>query len=180
MSSLYLGQAKEHDCHPYPLSSSYHQLMHKQSQMDRARILERNPGKSLKEFSSLLFSSFYNFALRFLFLQTHAASYVKLLHIVKKKGGKPDRKPYPLPYGLRNPYRNLKAETFKIISRNLNKTVLHEFGFRKGLAVWFNISANHVKLNPSRIQLTNHKTFLFNIFPNLLFVNSASDVFFRM
>jgi hypothetical protein len=24
---------------------------------------------------------------------------------VKEKGGKPDRKPYPLPYGLRNPYR---------------------------------------------------------------------------
>jgi hypothetical protein len=29
---------------------------------------------------------------------------------VKEKGGKPDRKPYPLPYGLRNPYRNLKSE----------------------------------------------------------------------
>jgi hypothetical protein len=23
---------------------------------------------------------------------------------VKEKGGKPDRKPYPFPYGLRNPY----------------------------------------------------------------------------
>jgi hypothetical protein len=29
---------------------------------------------------------------------------------VKKKGGKPDRKPYPHPYGIRNPYRNLKSE----------------------------------------------------------------------
>ncbi len=28
---------------------------------------------------------------------------------VKKKGGKPKRKLYPLPYGLRNPYRNLKS-----------------------------------------------------------------------
>ncbi len=26
------------------------------------------------------------------------------------KGGKPDRKPYPLPHGLRNPYINLKRE----------------------------------------------------------------------
>ncbi len=26
------------------------------------------------------------------------------------KEGKPDRKPHPLPYGLRNPYRNLKSE----------------------------------------------------------------------
>jgi hypothetical protein len=32
------------------------------------------------------------------------------MYTVKKKGGKPDRKPYPLPYGLRNPYRNLKSE----------------------------------------------------------------------
>jgi hypothetical protein len=29
---------------------------------------------------------------------------------VKEKGGKPDRKPHPLPYSLRNPYRNLKSK----------------------------------------------------------------------
>jgi hypothetical protein len=29
---------------------------------------------------------------------------------VKEKEGKPDRKPYPLPSGLRNPYRNLRSE----------------------------------------------------------------------
>jgi hypothetical protein len=29
---------------------------------------------------------------------------------VKEKGGKPERKPYPLLYGLRDPYRNLKSE----------------------------------------------------------------------
>ncbi len=28
---------------------------------------------------------------------------------MKEKGGKPDRKPYPLPYALRNPYRKLKS-----------------------------------------------------------------------
>jgi hypothetical protein len=32
------------------------------------------------------------------------------LYTVKEKGGKPDRKQYPLPHGLRNPYRNLKSE----------------------------------------------------------------------
>ncbi len=37
-------------------------------------------------------------------------STVQLLYTVKEKGGKPDRKPYPLPYGLRNPYRNLKSD----------------------------------------------------------------------
>jgi hypothetical protein len=29
---------------------------------------------------------------------------------VKEKGEKPDRKPYPLSYGLRNPSRNLNSE----------------------------------------------------------------------
>jgi hypothetical protein len=58
-------------------------------------------------------SHFYIFALRFLFLQTHATSYsfsssVTVLYTVKEKGGKPDRKPYPLPYALRNSYRKLK------------------------------------------------------------------------
>jgi hypothetical protein len=44
-----------------------------------------------------------SFALRLLFLQTHAP-------LTKEKGVKPDGTPYPLPYGLRNPYRNLKYE----------------------------------------------------------------------
>jgi hypothetical protein len=32
------------------------------------------------------------------------------LYTIKEKGGKPDRKPYPLSFGLGNPYRNLKSE----------------------------------------------------------------------
>ncbi len=31
----------------------------------------------------------------------------------KEKGGKTYRKRYPLPCGLRNPYRNLKSENFQ-------------------------------------------------------------------
>jgi hypothetical protein len=43
---------------------------------------------------------------------------------VKEKGGKPDRNPYPLPYGLRNPYRNTSSlRTLKIMPRNLNLIV---------------------------------------------------------
>jgi len=51
--------------------------------------------------------------LRFIFLQTPVISYgfySSVTVTAKEKGGKPDRKPYPLPYGLRNPYRNLKSE----------------------------------------------------------------------
>ena len=71
--------------------------------------------KILRVFFIAIHSHLYSFALRFLFLQTHTTSYsfyssVTVHCTVKKKGGKPDRKPYPLPYGFRNPYRNLKSE----------------------------------------------------------------------
>jgi hypothetical protein len=63
----------------------------------------------LDEFQRKVFS----FDLRFLFLQTHATSYSfcsALSYTVKEKGGKPDRKPHPLPNDLRNPYVNHKSE----------------------------------------------------------------------
>jgi hypothetical protein len=43
-------------------------------------------------------------------MQPFTVSTVQLLHIVKEKGGIADRKPYSLPYGLRNPYINIKSE----------------------------------------------------------------------
>jgi hypothetical protein len=42
--------------------------------------------------------------------QPLTVSTVHLPYTVKEKGGKPDRKPYPVPSGLGNPYRNLKSE----------------------------------------------------------------------
>jgi hypothetical protein len=36
---------------------------------------------------------------------------------VKEKGEKPDRKPYPLSYGLRNPYRSEKSQDYAQISQ---------------------------------------------------------------
>jgi hypothetical protein len=77
------------------------------------RILGRNPDKSLKSFLLAIQNHHYSFSLRFTFLQTNATSYSfysVLLYTAKEKGGKPDRKPHTLPYGLRNPYRNLKSE----------------------------------------------------------------------
>jgi hypothetical protein len=41
------------------------------------------------------------------------ASAVQLLYTIKKKGGKPYRNHNPLPYGLRNSYRNPKTENSK-------------------------------------------------------------------
>ncbi len=60
--------------------------------------------KVLRVFFLVIHSHLYSFALRFLFLQTHATSYGF------RKGEKPYRKPHPLPYGLRNPYKNIKSE----------------------------------------------------------------------
>jgi hypothetical protein len=75
--------------------------------------------KKSKEFSSLLFTVTalpWNF---YFFKHTQP-----LTVSLKEKGGKPDRKPYPpLPYGLRNPYRNLKSVILKIMPRNLNEIV---------------------------------------------------------
>jgi hypothetical protein len=61
------------------------------------------------EFSSLLSTvifttlplDFYNFKL----MQPLTVSTIQLKYTLKEKGGKPDKKPYAVPYGLRNPYR---------------------------------------------------------------------------
>ncbi len=83
-----------------------------------AEFLDEIKTKALRVFLLAIHSHLYSFALRFLILQTHATSndfcssvvlVVELpTYAVKEKGGKPDRKPYPLPYGLRNLYRTLK------------------------------------------------------------------------
>jgi hypothetical protein len=78
-----------------------------------------------------------DFASRFLFLQIQATSYsfyCALLFTAKEKGGKkPDRKPHPLPYSLRNPYRNLKSETFKDYDQKPQRNLyVHEYGCLSG------------------------------------------------
>jgi hypothetical protein len=45
------------------------------------------------------------------------------LYTVKEKGGKPDRKSYLLPYGLRNPHRTSSLISLKDMPRNLNESV---------------------------------------------------------
>ncbi len=88
----------------------------------RIRVLRSNSWTKSYEFSSLLFKvTSTAFALRLPFLQTYATSYsfyTALLYTVKEKRGKPSRKPYPLSYGSRNPYRNLKSENSKDCAQN--------------------------------------------------------------
>jgi hypothetical protein len=66
-------------------------------------------------------------------MQPLTVSTFQLLYTVKAKGGKPHRKPYSLPYDLRNPYRNLKTDTSnsQYYAQKPNKIVyVHDFGFR--------------------------------------------------
>jgi hypothetical protein len=90
--------------------------------------------KVFRVFLLAIHSHLYSFALKFLFLQTHANSYSFYCSVtvqwytVKEKGRKPDKKPYPLPYGLRNPYRNLKSESSQDYAQKPQR--VHEFGFQ--------------------------------------------------
>ncbi len=67
--------------------------------------------KGLKVFLLIVVTST---ALLEIYITSNSRSILQFLQFsyctLKKKGGKPDRKPYPLPYGLRNLYRNLKSE----------------------------------------------------------------------
>ncbi len=83
---------------------------------ERGRILGRNPGKSRKSFPPCYSQSPLQLCLEIYISPATSYSFyssVTVLYTVKEKGGKPDRKPCPLPYGLRNPYRNLKSENFQ-------------------------------------------------------------------
>jgi hypothetical protein len=78
-----------------------------------AEFLDEIQTKILRVFLLAIHSHLYSFALRFLFLQTHATSYSfynSVTYTVKEKGGKPDIKPYPLPYGVRNSFKNPESE----------------------------------------------------------------------
>jgi hypothetical protein len=59
-------------------------------------------------YSTVFPSDFYFLKLTQTFTVSKVGYYIQ--YTVKEKGGKPDRKPHPLPYGLRNPYRNIKSE----------------------------------------------------------------------
>ncbi len=80
----------------------------------RGQILGQNLDKSLKSFphcySQVTFTALPSDLYFFKRTQPLTVSTVQLLYTVKEKGGKPDRKPYPLLYSLRSPYRNLKSE----------------------------------------------------------------------
>ncbi len=82
----------------------------------KAKFLNKIQTKVLKVYSLLLTVTSTSVPWDFYFFKLTiplAVSTVQLLYSVKETGGKPDRKPYPLPYRFRNPYRNLTFENSK-------------------------------------------------------------------
>ncbi len=95
-----------------------------------AEFLDKIQTKDLRVFLLAINMPLYSFVWRFQSRQTHATSYVFLQYTVKEKGGKPYRKPCPLPYCLRNPYR--KTSSLRKLSRlcpeTSTKLYVHKFG----------------------------------------------------
>ena len=76
----------------------YHHV--KNMRGSEAELLDEIHTKVLRVFLLAIHSHLYSFALRLLFIHTHATSTVssiQLVYTVKEKGGKPDRKPNLLP-----------------------------------------------------------------------------------
>ncbi len=100
-----------------------------------AEFLDEIQTKVLRVFLLAIHSHLYSFALRFLFLQTHATSYnfyssvTQLLSTVKENGREPDRKPNPLPSWFKKS-RNLKSESPQDYAQKpqRNCTYVPEFG----------------------------------------------------
>ncbi len=107
----------------------------------RGRILGWNPDKSLKSFSFLLFTvtskalpwDFYFIKIT----QPLIYFYSQLLHIVKEKGGEPNRKPCTLPYGYRIHTKTLYLIILKIMPRSLHEIVHSLIWLQKSSAVEF-------------------------------------------
>jgi hypothetical protein len=92
--------------------------------LPEAEFLDENQTKFLRAFLLSIQSHICSFTFRFILLQTHTTTYSfysSVLYTVKEKGGKPDRKSYSLPYGLRNPYRNLKSENSQDYAKKLQR-----------------------------------------------------------
>ncbi len=79
---------------------------------------------------SVGYNPFYTFPWYFYFFKLMQLLTVRYCNTKKKKRGKPDRKPYPLPHGLRNPYRNLKYENSQDYAQKLSKLYVHELSLK--------------------------------------------------
>jgi hypothetical protein len=75
-----------------------------------AEFLEEIQTKVLRVFLLDIYNHHYSFCLE-IYISSNSRNLLQFLqYTVKDQRGKSDRKPFSLPYGLRNPNRNLKSE----------------------------------------------------------------------
>jgi hypothetical protein len=123
--------------------------------------LDKIQTKFLTVFLLAIQSHLYSFAMRVLshevsvWISSNSRNLLQLLYTVQEKGRKPDRKLHPIPFGLRNPYRNLKTENSKDYAqklRNIKEIVyVHEFGFRFSRGEYqTRLDSSLISVNPMR------------------------------
>ncbi len=101
----------------------------------RGRILEWNPDNSLSSPPCYSQSSHNSFSLGFYFVKLTQPLTVSL----NDKGGKPDRKPYLLPYGFKKSIQKPQVwELSRLCSETQRTLYVHEFGFTIvfGIRIW--------------------------------------------
>jgi hypothetical protein len=112
------------DSSVHPLVASYEYCSIHQPEYScieyRGRILGRNPDKSLKSIPPCYSQSPLQLCLEiYIFSNSYSFYSSVIVHCKGKSVGKPDRNPYLLPYGLRNPYKNLKSENSQDYAQNV-------------------------------------------------------------
>ncbi len=113
-----------------------------------AAFLHKIYTKVLRVFLLAIHSHLYSFALRFIFLQTHATSYSFYSSVtVHCKGERknPDRKPNPLPVWFKTSIHKPQVwEIPRLCPETLTNVYVHEFGFCACILSFNNLT--HVNL----------------------------------
>jgi hypothetical protein len=92
---------------------------------------------------------------------------------VKEKEGNPDRKPYPLSYGLRNPYRNLKSEN----SQDYAQKPQRDFTFMNSASVTNHDNAPQWHIHNNMPVKGHFKEFAKQLYQYLLYSQIAKQSF---
>jgi hypothetical protein len=114
----------------------------RRTEQTEAQFLDEIKLKVSRVFLLAIHRHLYSFALRFLFLQTHATSYSfyssVTVYTIKEKGGRPDRKPHPPSLWFKKIHTETSSLiTLNIMLRNLYSSNIATLGrLQKRMKLW--------------------------------------------